>query len=1418
MTEARQQLEGTLSTRIRDRARKLGVSAASVMHLAWALVLARASGRSEVVFGTVLFGRMQGGAHAERVLGMFINTLPVRIRLGEHGVARSVRDTHALLVELLRHEHAPLALAQRCSGVPAQTPLFSALLNYRHSSRPESVVADGAPGAARDGEVLWGEERTNYPLTLSVDDLGDDFALTVQAGGRVDPARVCAMMATALANLLQTLEQSPASAVGRVDVLPAPERHRVLVEWNATAASEPGSERCFHELFEAHAERAPDAVALDYGEGRVRYGELNARANRLAHRLRRLGVEPDARVAICAERGVEMVVAVLATLKAGGAYVPLDPAYPAGRLSHMLEDSAPVAVLVDRAGRAAVSGKHAASQVDLDLDAAAWAGEPEGNPGASAVGLAPGHLAYVIYTSGSTGTPKGVMNEHRGLSNLVRVSPLGVGPDSRVLQFASPSFDASVWEVAMALGSGATLCLSSREGLVPGRPLLTTLRDQRITHVLLPPSALPYCEDAEIGFAATTLIVGGEAVPMESANRWSSRLTLINAYGPTESTVCTSTHLCAPGSEVVPIGRPMPNTRMYILDAQREPVPIGVCGELYIGGVGVARGYLNLPELTSERFLRDPFGGESRGRMYRTGDLGRWLPDGTVEFLGRNDFQVKLRGFRIELGEIESRLSEVAGVLEVAVLAREDEPGDKRLVAYYAGTNAPEAEALRQHAREGLPEYMVPAAYVRLEALPRTSSGKLDRKALPVPDGDAYVTHAYEAPQGPAETALAAIWSEVLKRESVGRSDNFFEQGGHSLLAVALIERIRRAMHVDVPLAELFAHPVLRDLAAQVAGAPEVETHAIPLVARGGSLPTSLGQQRLWLLCQFEGVSRAYHISGGIRLQGRLDRTALRRALDGVVARHEVLRTRFVVVNGQPEQVIEPADRGLPVQEHDLRESADRERDLALVVEQESASGFDLEKGPLVRARLVALGEDDHALLLTMHHVVSDGWSMGILVNEVSALYRAFRNGTPSPLPALAIQYADYASWQRQWLAGDRLRHQSDYWREALAGAPVRLDVPGDRARPSEQSYAGGLVPVAFDSELRAGLKSLARRHGGTLYMALLAGWAAVLGRLAGQDDVVVGSPVAGRARTETEPLIGFFVNTLAMRLKLEPGTTVADLLRQTRAQVLAAQEHGDLPFEQVVEVVQPPRSLAHTPIFQVMFSWQNTPDGELTLEGLKPSSVDLPYTTAQLDLTLELHETDEGIRGAVNYATALFDRATVERYVGYLRRVLEEMVRDDAQRLSAVPWMSVAERQRVLVDWNTAREYPQERCLHELFEAQVERAPDAVALVFGEETLSYGELNARANRLAHALRGLGLEPDARVAICVERGRRDGRGDARDAQGGRRVRAARPRVPGDPLAAHAGRQRAGGVARRRTVAKDAGRGAVRCARARPRDG
>ncbi|CPG88679.1 non-ribosomal peptide synthetase [Burkholderia pseudomallei] len=1280
----------------------------------------------------------------------------------------------------MRHEHAPLVLAQRCSGVPAQTPLFTSLLNYRYS-KPKVAAAHIADGI----ELLDGHERTNYPVSVDIDDHGDDFKIRAQAAASVDPARVCDFLEVALTRLVDALERDPHGALRQLDILPEVEREEVVRRWNAGEKARP-SRLCLHELFERQAARAPDAIAVIQDERALTYAELNRCANRLAHYLRARGVRGGDRVALYARRSPELLIGMLATLKAGGAYVPLDPGYPAERLTHILLDSAPVVVLRDAAASDDVLVRLNAGTLILDLhaDDERWSAQPSGNLklcGSHEPDVGARRLAYVIYTSGSTGAPKGVMVEHASVVNQIGALTeyLELDASDRVLQFSNIAFDASVEEIFATLTCGATLVLRTDRWLADAETFWALCGAQRISIVDLPAQffgQLALSGRRAVPTGVRCVVIGGEAVGASALDAWFAeegrRPRLFNTYGPTETTVSVTVHeVRGRHDDANVIGRPIANTRVYVLDAWLRPAPIGVAGELYIGGVQVARGYLNRPELTRERFIDDPF--VAGGRLYRTGDLARWRTDGRLEYLGRNDFQVKIRGFRIELGEIEAQLAKVTGVCEVVVLARDsaaevrdnatehaapDAPSpetatatEKRLVAYYTGDA--DVAALRAQAAQHLPSYMVPSAYVRLDAWPLTPNGKLDRRALPEPADDAYARAEYEAPRGAKEEALAAIWRELLHVERVSRHDNFFELGGHSLLAVQLVSRLRQALSVEVALGTVFDAPVLSALAERLEAENTEVLPPIPLAPRDGRIALSLAQQRLWFLTQLEGVSEAYHMSGAVRLDGPLNREVLQRALNRIVMRHEALRTCFVREEGEPIQVIQPhAD--LTVSYHDLREAEQSEQRAKDLSQAHASAPFDLSRDLPVRVLLLQLADEAHVVQVVMHHIASDGWSVGVLLQELSALYGSFIAEQGDPLAPLPLQYADYAAWQRRWLASGQLEKQGAFWQTNLSGAPTLLELPTDRPRPPKQSHSGASVEVKLGAALSERVKRLSQRHGVTPYMTLLSSWAAVLSRLSGQEEVVIGSPVAGRNRTEVEALIGFFVNTLALRLDLSSEPTVGELLKRTKAQVLSAQAHQDLPFDQVVERVKPPRSTAHPPLFQVMFDWHNTPARALTMPGLTVSVASTETTTSQYDLVLSMQERNGDIVGHLNYATALFDEQTARRYARYWRRLLEGMTAGSANvSVARLPLLDEAEREQVVHEWNaTERAYPIRQCIHQLFEAQAARTPNAIAIAIGDERVTYAALNASANRLARHLRALGVVADTRVAVCIERG------------------------------------------------------------------
>ncbi|HSU13785.1 non-ribosomal peptide synthetase, partial [Longimicrobium sp.] len=1353
------ELDEALTAGLRTLSQRHGTTPYMTLLAGWAVVLARLSGQDDVVVGTPIANRTR--REIEGLIGFFVNTLALRVELsGAPTVAELLGRVRERALEAQQNQDFPFEqVVERVR--PARSlshlPLFQVALAWQEMTGGE-LELPGIAAAPVDGVD---EEAAAFDLMLSLAPSGGRITGEANYATALFDRGTVERYVGYLHRVLQAMVSDDLAPVDRLELLSAAERRRVVEEWNAPGAAVHAG-ACVHELFEAQVERTPGAVAVVFDGQTLTYAELNARANRLAHHLRALGVGPDARVGICVERSVEMVVGLLGILKAGGAYVPLDASYPVERLRQMLEDSAP-AVLLTHPPQAATAALLSAGSAIPVLDLAAgepWAVHPATNPGRDGLGAA--NLAHVLFTSGSTGRPKGVMLEHGSLVNRLAwmQDRYGMQPDEALLQKTPFSFDVSFWEFFWPLMVGARLVMARPGGHRDPAYLVATIRREGITTAHFVPSMLPLFLEHPESETCTSLLrvpVSGEAVSMALVRQFHERLPgagLFNQYGPTESGEVTE-WACDPGAERVSIGRAIHNSAVYVLDRAGEPVPVGVAGELFIGGVAVARGYLGRPRLTAERFVPDPFG-EPGARLYRTGDLCRWLADGTLEYLGRTDFQVKVRGFRVEPGEIEARLASHPGVREAVVLALDDGAGGKRLVAYFVG-EALESEALRTHLSRQLPEYMVPAAFVRLDALPLNPNGKLDRRALPAPGADAFASRGYEAPEGETEQTLADIWSELLGVERVGRGDHFFALGGHSLLAVRVVSRVRQALGVEASIGDLFVRPVLADFARGLETAARAEETAVAPVERGGPMPLSFGQQRFWFVEQMQGAGAAFHLPLRLRLKGELDREALVRALERIVARHEALRTSFPETEGVPAQRIWAVEESpFHLFEQDLTALPDAEDELRRLMRDEVGAPFDLARGPLVRGRLVRLAGDDHVLLVTMHHIVSDGWSMEIFTRELGALYAAFALGRADPLPPLPVQYADYTAWQRHRMDGDVLRRQADYWRETLSGAPELLDLPTDRPRPARQDFAGASLGVELDEALVAGVAALSRRHGTTPFMTVLAAWAVVLGRLSGQDDVVVGTPAAGRGSGEFEGLIGFFVNTLALRVELSGAPTVAELLGRVRARALEAQRNQDVPFEQVVERVRPARSLAHTPIFQAILAWQEVPGGgALELPGLEVVRLDAveEEAAAQFDLSLGLTPGGGRIAGNVIYSTALFDRATVERYAGSLRRVLEEMAADDAKPVSRLDLLSAAERRRVVEEFNDRRaKSPREAFVHERFETQVERTPGAAALVFEDETLSYAELDARANRLAHHLRALGVGPDTRVGICAEPG------------------------------------------------------------------
>ncbi|MFG3056406.1 amino acid adenylation domain-containing protein [Kitasatospora sp. NPDC048239] len=1355
--EATVPMDAALAQRLRDQARRLGVSPATVLHLAWARVVAATSTRDDVVFGTVLFGRMQAGSGADRVPGLFINTLPVRVRTGDTTAIEALRTTQTQLADLLVHEHAPLVLAQQASDLPAQTPLFSSFLNYRHSGG-----AEHGPESALEGvELLHSQEGATYPLAVSVDDTGTGFLLTVQAAAPIDPALVATLLHTATDNLTAALATAPHTPLHSIGVLDDAERHRLLAEWNDTAAHTPAG--TLHQLFEAQVDRTPDAVALSHRDDRLTYAELNARANRLARLLAEHGVGPDSLVGVLMERSTELVVSLLAILKAGGAYLPIDTRAPADRMNLILQDTAARILLVDPAMSGHGFAATAAEQGVTVLTVGPETGSSIADATDPAPATRPEHLAYVMYTSGSTGTPKGIATTHRDVVELASDGCWHLGHTDRVLLHAPHAFDASTYELWVPLLAGGEVVVAPT-GDLDAAAVRSLIVRHGITHIHVTAGLFRVMAEEDPGsFAGVReVLTGGDVVPSGAVRRVldaNAGIVVRHLYGPTEVTLCATQHSVDAAANVgstLPIGRPLDNTAVYVLDGGLQLVPAGAVGELYVAGAGLARGYLNRPGLSAERFVADPFGAAG-ARMYRTGDLVRWRADGTLEFAGRADDQVKIRGFRIELGEVEAALAAHPSVAQATVIVREDNPGDKRLIGYVVPVSpqAVDTEALRRHLASELPDYMVPSAIVLLEALPLTANGKLDRKALPAPEFT--VAGSGRAPRTEQEEALCTVFAEVLGVASVTIDDSFFELGGHSLLATRLVSRIRTALGVEVGIRALFEAPTVAGLAERLGGAGTTRL-ALTAGERPDAVPLSAAQRRLWFLGELEGPSATYNIPTALRLSGVLDHEALRDALHDVVTRHEVLRTVFRSTDGQPHQhVLDPAAVafGLPVTEV-------TEAGLEQALADAAGYVFDLSTEVPLRAELFTTGPQEQVLLLIVHHIAGDGWSMGPLARDISTAYAARLEGSAPTWEPLPVQYADYTLWQQQLLGEDTdpesvLSQQLAHWRKALAGLPEELQLPTDRPRPPVATHRGATLPVQVPAELHQQLSDLARSRGVTMFMVLQAALATLLSRLGAGTDIPVGTPIAGRTDEALDDLVGFFINTLVMRTDLDGDPSFGELLGRVQDSGLGAFAHQDIPFERLVEELAPTRSMARHPLFQVMLTLQNNSSTRLHLPGLTATALPSGELPAKFDLDFQFGELFDGqgrpagLQGAVTFAVDLFDHATVATMAQRFTRVLTAAVADPEQPVSRIEILDADERALILTGWNdTARELPA-TTLPELFEAQAARTPDATALVHQGAESTYAELNERANRLAHLLVEHGVGPETLVGIHLER-------------------------------------------------------------------
>lgn len=1369
-------LPAELSAALRTLAQREGVTLFMVLLAAFQTLLLRYSGQDDIVVGTPVAGRTR--VELEALIGLFLNTLALRTDLsGDPSFSELLKRERQVCLGAFEHQDLPfekLIEDVNPERNPSFSPLFQTYFVLQNTPH-ERLSLDGLELQAVD---LEGSD-TKFDLVLGLLDGNSSLSGDIEYNTDLFTEATIAQMMRHFATLLAGIVADPSQRLSRLPLLSAAEAAQLLDLWRPPFAPPPDATSFAH-LFERQVARTPVAEALIWRDERLTYAELDRRANQMAHYLQRIGIAPEMRVGVCMERTPELLALLLGILKVGGVYLPIDPTCPPERLSYMLNDAAvPIVLTQDKLHAQFAESSARIICIETVRDAIAQESaalvERESHPDMA---------AYVIYTSGSTGQPKGVIVPHRALMDRIPgiQARYKLGPQDRILQFVAMSFDVSLEEIFTPWLSGATVVLLPEEGVPSLQDVTRLVTEHQLTALDLPPS---YWHEwvAELVHTKTQpppslrlMILGSEAASPATLAIWEQmtrgRVEWCNVYGLTETTLIAMTY--GPENTAgwerytsIPIGRPLANSQVYVLDAHLQPAPINVPGELYIGGPSLARGYLGRPDLTAERFVPNPFPGQGPGeRLYRTGDRVRTLPDGNLEFLGRVDSQVNIRGYRVELSEIETLLRQYPGVREAVVLPLAERGATHignqatRLVGYVVtarpSTGLP--TRLQHYLTAHLPSYMVPATILALQAMPRTPGGKIDRKAL------AALDMAQDAPassqanyQTPIEELLAGIWAAVLQKGPITRNDDFFKLGGHSLQATQIVARLRDEFGVEVPVRAMYDAPTIATQSALIEtlrlGDDTTRLPAIQPAARAGSLPLSFAQQRLWFLDQMEPDSPIYNIPSAILLRGDLDVAALERSLNALVIRHEPLRTTFQIVDDQPVQYILPALQvALPVVQLADLPSDERTSATQGYLAREAQQSFDLTHGPLIRATLLRQGETEHTLLLTLHHSAADGWSLDIMLRELSVLYAAYHSGQEPALPALPVQYADYAVWQRDWMQGPALTEQLTYWQTQLAGVPPVLELPTDFPRPAQVSYQGAHVTFSLPSELSAALRALAQREGVTLFMLMLATFQTFLGRYSGQEDIVVGTPVAGRRQRETEGLIGLFVNTLPVRTSVRGNPAFRDLLKRVRETCLGAYEHQDLPFEKLVDVLHLDRTLSYAPLFQVVFALQHAAQGQMEWPGLTLEALDPDSGTAKFDLALTMSDSGDLLEGWLEFSTDLFQQATINRLVRHWENLLAGIVADPDQRLTALPLLDAAERRQLLEEWTaTQRPYPHDASIPAIFAAQAAQTPDAVALIFGDARLSYAALNHRANQIAHCLRECGVGPEVAVGVCLER-------------------------------------------------------------------
>ena len=1329
------------------------------------LLLHRYTSQDDIVIGTVSTDILQLSAVDQKP---FDHPVPLRIRMandmtGEEWITH-IRNT---VQELAAHCEYPY------DG--QNEDVTGAFENNRHNifqtmlAPNDKRYRSGSPGSQVQESIC----RSDLVLFYAID--GNTLRLQWEYDASLFRPATIQRMADNYFILLENILKNPTQPVSGLPVLTAAEQHQLLFEWNQTAKDYPHN-KCLHQLFEIQAAKTPDNIAVVFEDRRLTYKELNAVANKVSHYLQKIGVGPNVLVGVYMERSLALAVAIWGVLKAGGAYIPLDPSYPNDRLVYMLEDAA-VKIVLTQENLKPLSGLHENHVISLDDEQLPFGCESIENPVVEATS---DHLAYVIYTSGSTGRPKGVMISHKSVINLVRWNQdMGIFSEKDQMAFKTPfCFDASVWEFFTPLLLGATLVMARHDGHQNSEYLTEWLISQHITVLQTVPSQLQMllAED-RFGDCSSLKYVfcGGEVLPVDTMRQFfkTTNARLVNVYGPTEACVDATYYFCDAADDYgqVPIGRPIANTNAYILDSRLQPVPIGVVGELYIGGEGLAKGYFHQPELTESRFVRNPFSDQPDARLYRTGDLARYFPDGTIGYAGRDDHQVKIHGYRIELDEIGAVIKEY-GVQNALVAAVKDQSGNHRLVAYVIMDTRQmfDEEVLRDYLRKKLPSYMLPHSFVILDTFPLLPSGKVDRKALPIPDfSRRHVNSKFAAAQSPAEIQLVRIWSEVLNMKDIGIDDNFFELGGHSLLATRVMSRVRDVFKTELSLTDFFLASTIRNLATKIdqAKSRNAELQNVPTIRRAGEkeAPLSFPQDQVAFLTHLAPENTAYTFQTTIHFSGTMDISALELALQEIVRRHEIFRTTFHIENGQPVQRVHPRWKVvLPVEDLHAIPAPERIDRAEAIIAGELNIPFYIDQLPLIRWKLLRLEPGEHILIHIEHHLVHDGWSVAVFMKELKVLYSAFTNGRVSPLEEMPIQFSDYAIWQKNWFQGPVLESLSTYWKAKLHAPLPIMNLPTDYPRPGVPSFKGEEVDIDLPGDLSDKVREISRREGTTLFITMLTAFYALLYRYTNQQDLIVGTGVANRQIKASEELIGMLVNTIVLRADLSPEMTFRDLLAHVKRITYEAYAYQDMPFGKLVEVISPNRDLSRNPIFQVLFSFHDSqvpemifPEvtGEIRYRHNKSAKFDInivtiPWAEQRIGTTHQVQP--RHITMKWEYATDLFQRSTIERMTNHYKALLLDVVNSPEKRIAALSMLTETEQQQLLVDWNaTFADYPKNQSIHRLFEEQAAHAPDQTAVEWSENKLSYGELNAKANQVAHYLQRVGAGPEALIGLCMDR-------------------------------------------------------------------